>query len=112
MTGPASPCAPSYNQARWRLSLYPDAAEAGGCFYRPPSGRKSKGSDPERAKTEAARRARSKVRRYCAANRLNRLGTLTYAGGGCHDPGALRADLGGFFRALRCALDGERFPYV
>ena len=27
-----------------------------------------------------------KVRRYCAANRLNRLGTLTYAGSGNHDP--------------------------
>ena len=35
---------------------------------------------------DAARRARAKVRRYCAANRLNRLGTLTYAVTGCHDP--------------------------
>ena len=44
------------------------------------------GSDPGRARAEAARRAAGKVRRYCAANRLNRLGTLTYRGEGCHDP--------------------------
>lgn len=78
------------------LSLYPDAGEAGGCFYRPPSGRKPSGGDPDRAKAEAARRARSKVRRYCAANRLNRLGTLTYAGDGCHDVnGHLEVPAGG-----------------
>ena len=46
-----------------------------------------------RAREEAARRARAKVRRYGAANRLNRLGTLTYRGEGCHDPLRLRADL-------------------
>jgi len=51
------------------------------------------------------------VRRYCAANRLNRLGTLTY-GGGCHDPRALRADLGGFFRALRSSLGGDPLAYL
>lgn len=42
------------------MSLYPDAGEAGGCFVRPPRGGKARGSDPERAKVEAARRARSK----------------------------------------------------
>jgi hypothetical protein len=52
------------------------------------------------------------VRRYCAANLLNRFGTLTYAGTGCHDPAALRADLAGFFRALRTALGGRPLPYV
>ena len=45
-----------------------------------------------------ARRRRAgrggKIRRYGAANRLNRLGTLTYRGEGCHDPRRLRADLG------------------
>lgn len=96
----------------WRLSLYPDAGEAGGCFYRPPSGRAPAGGDPERAEVEAARRARSKVRRYCAANRLNRLGTLTYAGDGCHDPKALRNDLAVFFRSQRVSLGGDAFPYV
>jgi len=62
------------------LSLYEDAGEAGGCFQAPPSARlplHGPAEDPERAAEEAARRARGKVRRYCAANRLNRLGTLT-----------------------------------
>jgi hypothetical protein len=52
------------------------------------------------------------VRRYCASNRLNRLGTLTYAGSGCHDPKALRSDLGEFFKGLRASLDGEPLPYL
>jgi hypothetical protein len=51
------------------------------------------------------------VRRYCAANRLNRLGTLTYRGEGCHDPAAIRQDVGAFFRRLRSGV-GEPFPYL
>jgi hypothetical protein len=51
------------------------------------------------------------VRRYCAANRTNRLADLTYAGAGCHEPAQLRLDLGEFFRRLRSAL-GRPFPYV
>ncbi len=39
--------------------------------------------------SEAQRRARTKVRRYVAANRLDRLGTLTYRGDGLHDERAL-----------------------
>ena len=53
-----------------------------------------------------------KVRRYCAANGLDRMGTLTYAGSGCHDPREVRADVAGFFRRLRGALGGEPFPYL
>lgn len=98
---------------RWSLNLYPDAAEAGGCLVVPWSEpRVAGGSDPERALAEAVRRARSKVRRYGVANRLNRLATLTYAGEGCHDAGRLRRDVGEFFKALRPALGGEAFPYV
>ena len=52
------------------------------------------------------------MRRYCAANRLNRLGTLTYRGEGCHDPRQARRDVGLFFRSLRDSLGGEAFPYV
>lgn len=52
------------------------------------------------------------MRRYCTAHRLNRLGTLTYAGAGCHDPALLREHVGGFFRSLRSSLGGEPFPYV
>jgi hypothetical protein len=51
------------------------------------------------------------VRRYSAANRLNRLGTLTYAGAGNHEPAALRRDLADFFRRLRGAV-GASFPYL
>jgi len=68
--------------------------------------------DAERSAAEANRRARAQIRRYCAANGLNRLGTLTYAGEGCHDPRELRSDVGAFFRALRVGLGDERFPYL
>jgi hypothetical protein len=65
-----------------------------------------------RSAHEAARRARGKIRRYCAGNRLNRLATLTYAGEGNHDPYVLREHLGLFFRRLRTGLGGDPFPYV
>jgi len=101
-------------QGGWSFSLYPDAAEGGGSF-RSASLDRSPGSthdpDPARNASDAARRARAKVRRYCAANRLNRLGTLTYAGDGNFDPSALRADLADFFRRLRAAV-GESLPYL
>jgi hypothetical protein len=99
-------------QARWTFSLYPQAAEGGGCFV-PGLTREGSGGppDPGRAQAEAGRRARSKLRRYCAANRLNRFGTLTYASS-CRDPQQLRADVGEFFRGLRRELGGEALPYV
>ena len=99
---------------RWCLNLYPTAAEAGGCFS---SGRRreptSRGGSPDvaRSQQEAARRARGALRRYCAANRLNRLATLTYAVG-CFDHLELRADVSGFFRGLRRELRGEPLPYA
>jgi hypothetical protein len=97
----------------WVLSLYPDAGEGGGCL----SVRRrvlvsDRRPDSERAAEEAARRARAKIRRYAAANRLNRLATLTYRGEGCHDPLRLRGDLAGFFRELRAELAAGGFPYV
>jgi hypothetical protein len=100
-------------QARWTFSLYPSAGEAGGSL-RPPVCAVGSGGrrDPERAASEAARRARGMIRRYCAGNRLNRLGTLTYAGAGCHDPREARADVAGFFQRLRADLGGEAFPYL
>jgi hypothetical protein len=74
----------------WVLSLYREAAEAGACWRVPEvDGRGRAQPDPVRAAAEASRRARGMIRRYCAANRLNRLGTLTYAGEGCHDPAAV-----------------------
>ncbi|WP_231919390.1 rolling circle replication-associated protein [Microterricola viridarii] len=103
--------------AGWQFSLYPDAGEGGGSFQYsvrrvPEYVASGSAADPERAAAEAGRRARAKLRRYCAANRLNRLGTLTYAGAGNHDPAALREHLAGFFRALRESLGGAALPYV
>lgn len=103
--------------AGWSFSLYPDAAEGGGSFQgstrRLPS-YVSRGSaaNPERSAAEAGRRARATLRRYCAANRLNRLGTLTYRGEGCHDPALTREHLGDFFRSLRSGLGGAALPYA
>ncbi len=100
----------------WGLVLYPEAGEAGGSFRGAAAPRSDGGGlwvpEPGRALEEAARRARGKVRRYCAANGLNRFGTLTYRGDGEHDPRAVRLDIGGFFRGLRRGLGGERFPYL
>lgn len=42
----------------------------------------------------------------------DRLGTLTYAGQGCHDSRQVRDDIGVSFRALRAGPDGEALPYV
>jgi hypothetical protein len=60
---------------------------------------------------EAGRRARGKLRRYCAANVLNRHATLTYGPPGRFDPAGLRADVAVFFRGLRDQLGGP-LPYV
>src|SRR5215208_7170489 len=95
----------------WTLNLYPEAGEAGGCL-RVLAESRGGPPDPERSLAEAARRARGMIRRYCTANRLNRLGTLTYAGEGCHDPVAVRSDVAVFFRRLRTDLGGEAFPYL
>jgi hypothetical protein len=97
----------------WSFALYPQAAEGGGCLVVPrrvePSGRRP---DPERSASEAGRRARAKIRRYCAANGLNRLGTLTYAGAGCYEPERLRLDVAGFFRGLRDGVGAGALPYL
>lgn len=99
-------------ESGWFLTLYPEAGEAGGSYRGDRSGSGSWGSDPDRALVEAVRRAKGKVRRYCAANGLNRFGTLTYAGEGEHDPKAVRGDIRRFFRGMRRGLGGEAFPYL
>ena len=116
--------------AGWVLSVYPQAGEAGGCFvssYQPERSYVARGNarDPQRAADEAARRARAKVRRFCAANGLNRMGSLTYAPLDpsaqvilrghivrCSDPRLVRAHVGEFFRSLRDSLGGKPLPYV
>jgi hypothetical protein len=106
-----------WEQAFWSLTLYPDAGEAGGCFVsarRSPHGTGVRGQalDADRSRAEAGRRARGRLRRYCAANRLNHLGTLTYAGEGNFDPRLARVHVGEFFRGLRTQLGGQSVPYV
>jgi hypothetical protein len=105
--------------AGWRISLYPDAREAAGLYVsvdpRLLGGQRGvpgEALDPARSARVAGSRARATVRRYCASNHLNRLGTLTYAGSGCHDPQALRANLSEFFRNLRSSLGGKPLPYL
>ena len=104
-------------RAGWALSLYPAAAEGGGCFVSsrrtvPTYVPRGQARDPQRAAQEAARRAKSKLRRYCAANQLNRLGTLTYGPPRCTDPAQVRQHAGLFFRALRADVGGNPMPYV
>jgi hypothetical protein len=115
-------------RAHWVLTLFPDAREASGVWLRPGQTGPVEGAasepDPVRAKAEADRRAKVKMRRFCAANGLNRLGTLTYAGEGLHDPEQLRADVGEFFKRLRAGIrvrslplkhgikPGDPFPYL
>ena len=104
---------PNRAESSWLLTLYPGAAEAGGSLVsavRPPA-RFPVEPEEDRAASEATRRARGQIRRYCAANRLNRLGTLTYRGDGCFDARQLRGDLGELFRRLRADL-GQPFPYL
>lgn len=103
--------------AGWRFTLYPAAGEGGGIFRSsarrvPAYVARGAARDPERSALEAGRRARARLRRYCAANRLNRLGTLTYRGEGNHDPLVVRDHLGEFFRRLRDGLGGQSLPYA
>lgn len=100
----------------WVLGLYPDAGEAAGTFhYRWQPNRCSTPGpaiDPDRSRSEGARRARTKLRRYVAANRLDRLGTLTYRGDGLHDERVLRRHVRHFFKRARSELGGEPLPYA
>ena len=102
----------------WEFVLCPDAAEGGGSMRQAWPRRVGESwaeLDPEgaaeRSRVEAGRRARRQLRQYCAANRLNRLGTLTYAGAGCYEPAEVRADAAAFIRGVRGSL-GKPFPYV
>ena len=114
-------------RAHWTLTLYPQAREASGVWRKPGRGEPVEAAgepDSVRALAEASRRAQVKMRRYCAANVLNRLGTLTYEGEGLHDPEVLRVDVAEFFRRLRAGITvkhlplkngvraGDAFPYL
>ena len=99
----------------WAINLFKEAGEASGSFHyiRPlttiPA--HGDGTNKERANEEASRRARGKIRRYCATNGLNRLGTLTYKGEGCDDPKQVRAHIGEFFKEIRKSQPRD-LPYL
>ena len=108
------------NKSGWALNLYQEAGEASGSYRgsaRPYLGKPEERTDQERtfaqelSRLESGRRARAQILRYCAHNSLNRLGTLTFKGDGCHDPRLLHIHLGAFFRELRLAI-GHDFPYL
>jgi hypothetical protein len=99
-------------RAHWALTLYPDAHEGSGQFQATSRLREASagGGESERSAQEGARRARVKIRRYCAANELNRLGTLTYEGPGCYDQEQVRADVAEFFKRLRRGIEVKQLP--
>jgi len=109
-----------YLQNPWGATIYPEARELGGCARPSPIDRLARGQwvshrgkDPQRSAVEGSRRARSNLRRYCAANRLDRLGTLTYGGAGQFDQIELREHVHGFWKALRSTSGfNEGLPYV
>jgi hypothetical protein len=101
-------------RAHWVLTLYPDAREASGVWRKPGAAGPAVGvgegeQDDPRSAAEAARRAQGKIRRFCAANLLNRLGTLTYAEGQ-YDEEQLRAHVAAFFRRLRDGIEVKQLP--
>jgi hypothetical protein len=104
-------------EGEWRLRLYPGASEAGGSFQQSPRrnssahrGVRGAAEDPARSAAMAAKRAGSRLRRYVVANRLNRLGTLTYENA-CEDERQVRKDVGEFFRKLKSEIE-KPFPYL
>jgi len=105
---------------KWTMLLYREALEASASLSGSVSagGATRVGSDPYpggrsgRSAEEAGRRARGRLRRYCVANRLDRLVTLTYAGEGCHEGHRLRSDVGAFVKRVRRACGLGSFPYA
>lgn len=97
----------------WRGRVFPQVGEAVAVLRsNQPSQKKGTGCSPDENRRRAARRARTQVRRYCVANRLRRLVTLTYAPPFCTDHDQVVNDVAQFVRRLRKALHVEAFPYV
>ena len=95
------------SQGYWGVNLYPEAGEGRRNLSGAVAGRAHAvlvpGGHPGLS-MEATCRARTRVRRYCTANRLNRLGTLTYAPPFWEDPNDQREHVGEFFSRLRDEL--------
>lgn len=97
----------------WKVTAYPDAGEAVLSFLngRRKAERVEGCGDPQANRDRAERRARTMVRRFCAANGIDRLASLTFAPPFCTDPHELRCHMSRFFRRTRAALD-RPFPYL
>lgn len=67
--------------------------------------------DPERSAREASRRARAEMRRYCVANRIDKLWTLTYGGEAPTDWSQVWEHIEAFRKRLWAHL-GRRIPMV
>ena len=98
----------------WRGRVFPQVGEAVAVLRTNASPeKKGTGCTPEENLRRAARRARTQVRRYCVANRLRRLITLTYRPPFCTSHDQVVKDVGLFIRHLRKSLGIEgRFAYV
>jgi hypothetical protein len=98
----------------WHVTVYPDAGEAVVSCPGPPrrTGVEAGWSDPDANRKRAGRRAVAMHRRYCAANRLDRQLTLTFAPPFCTDPIELRCHLSRFVRRLRHYQGGEPFAWL
>lgn len=86
---------------RWQVTVYESAGEIVGSWIpdrRPPDQSRNVPYDgpvdPERSRSEAARRAKTAIRRYVTTHRLSRIITLTYA------PDHLPEDLEGGWRHI------------
>jgi hypothetical protein len=103
------------DRAGWSVSAFPDCGEAvltlGTSYQSPEDGGVGAHGDSDGNRLRAERRARKIVRRYCTANGIDRLVTLTFRPPFCTDPRELTEHRKRFIRRLRCSLD-HRFPYV
>lgn len=102
-------------RARWMASAYPGVGDV---TIVPAPGGGPREVDPEKEPDRdenarrAARRAMTEMRRYCVANRLDHLVTMTYAKkGGEWDPAMVTQDVDRFVRRLRELL-GRSFAYA
>lgn len=96
-------------RSRWGLTLYPDAGEAVISYQTDSTSAPVGTSTPEEVARAALCRARSTARRYCKANGLDRLWTLTFRDAQT-DPARVVRYLGSFFKRLRARFG--RLPYL
>jgi len=94
--------------------VFPQVGEAVAVLRADGTPKKSGGHcTPEENRARAARRAKTQVRRYCVANRLHRLVTLTYGPPFCTSHDQVVRDVALFVRKLRSVMKVEgALPYV